>query len=354
MNSINNIKDVLLGRPLKNDELVHEKMSTFWGLPIMASDAVSSVAYAVQEILMVLVPAVGIVAANFVGTVSLPIILLLLILVFSYSQIINHYPNGGGAYAVSLENFGQKAALLAATCLIIDYVMTVAVSISSSTAAIVAAFPVLYKYKVVISIICISFITLINLRGISESSKIFGVPTYVFIGLMVILIVTGFIRLIFGHLSPIVYSTEVINQMIPSGVTGGITILLLLRAFASGCSALTGVEAVSNAIPSFKNPPQKIAKHILYMLGGIIIIIFGGTSVLAGILKVIPLEQTTVISQMAQVILGKGFLFYALQIATSVILLLAANTAYNGLPFLLSILAESNYVPKQFSQREQN
>ena len=177
---ISKLKKIVIGEALKDDELQNEKLSRLWGLPIMASDAVSSVAYAVEEILMALVPALGILAVNYVGLVSLPIMILLLILVFSYSQIISCYPNGGGAYVVSKENFGRKASLLAATCLIIDYIMTVAVSISSSTAAIVSVCPWLESYKVIISLICVGLITLINLRGVGESSKIFGVPTYIF------------------------------------------------------------------------------------------------------------------------------------------------------------------------------
>ena len=175
VNSFKNLKKILLGSALKDDQLKDEKLSRLWGLPIMASDAVSSVAYAVEEILMALVPALGIMAVNYVGMVSIPIIVLLLILIFSYSQIINHYPNGGGAYVVAKENFGKKASLLAATCLVIDYIMTVAVSVSSSTAAILAVYPALEPYRIIISLVCVGTITLINLRGIGESSKVFGI-----------------------------------------------------------------------------------------------------------------------------------------------------------------------------------
>lgn len=350
MDSLKNFKNIVLGKALTNDELKGERLSRTWGLPIMASDAVSSVAYAVEEILMALVPAMGLFAVQYVGLVSVPIILLLVILVFSYSQIINHYPNGGGSYVVSKENFGRRPALLAATCLVVDYIMTVAVSISSSTAAIVAAFPLLHPYKVIISLVCIGLITLINLRGVTESSKIFGIPTYAFIISMAILIITGFIRIVSGTLDPIQYSPAQLG-MIPTDVLSGITLILFLRAFSSGCSALTGVEAVSNAIPSFKEPSQKTAKQVLFMLGGIIVFIFGGTSFLAGILKVIPVEGTTVMSQMANAVFGNGIFFYILQFTTSLILLLAANTAYNGLPILLSILAKDRYMPRQFAQR---
>lgn len=345
-----NLKKFLLGDALKDDQLKNQKLSRLWGLPIMASDAVSSVAYAVEEILMALMPALGLMAVNYVGLVSVPIILLLLILIFSYSQIISHYPNGGGAYVVSKENFGKKASLLAATCLIIDYIMTVAVSISSSTAAILSVYPNLEPYRIPISLICVGAITLINLRGVGESSKIFGIPTYAFIFSMMALIFTGVFRFLSGNLAPIQYEPAQISHLLSQNIQG-MSLAVFLCAFSSGCSALTGVEAVSNAIPSFKEPSQKTAKQVLFMLGGIIAVIFGGTSFLATILKVVPLEGKTVLSQMGTMIFGNGIMFYILQLTTSLILLLAANTSYSGLPILLAILAKDHYMPVQFSQR---
>lgn len=342
------IKRILLGKPLRSDSLSSEKLSRIWGLPIMASDAVSSVAYAIEEILMVLVPVLGLAAVHYLGLVALPIILLLLILIFSYSQIIQHYPNGGGAYVVSQESLGERASLVAASALIIDYTLTVAVSISSSTAALIAAFPALEKYKILISLLSLLLITAINLRGASESSKIFGIPTYAFILIMGILIVTGLVQLISGTLTPIKYDTAIVAT---EQAMGGMMALVFLRAFSSGCSALTGVEAVSNAVPSFKEPAQKNAKHVLYMLGVIIIFIFGGSVLLASGLQVVPLTGHTVISQMGNAIFGNSILFYILQFTTSLILLLAANTAYTGLPNLLAILAKDGYMPRQFSQR---
>jgi len=314
----------------------------------MASDAVSSVSYAVEEILLALIPAIGFLSVKYVGWVSLPIVLLLLILIFSYSQIIKHYPNGGGAYVVSKENFGRQPSLIAAACLIIDYIMTVAVSISSSAAAIAATFPVLSEHKVLISLICIGAITLINLRGASESSKVFGIPTYAFILSMFIMIATGLFRVFTGTLSPVTYPD---TQFVVSGDMQAMTVFLFLRAFSSGCSALTGVEAVSDAVPSFKEPSQKTAKRVLYLLGIIIVFIFGGTSILAASLKVLPVEGTTVMAQMASLIFGNGFMFYCLQITTFIILLLAANTAYSGLPILLYILAKDYNMPIQFAHR---
>lgn len=343
-----NIKDVLLGKPLKNNEISHEKFTRLWGLPIMASDALSSVAYAIEEILLILVPAVGILSFHYLPSIVIPILLLLVILVISYSQIIEHYQSGGGAYAVAKENIGEKASLLSAAALTIGYIMTVAVSISSSTAALVSAFPTLLPYKVAISLLSVALITLVNLRGIRESSKVFGLPTYIFIGSMFLLIVCGLFRLLTGSLSPIEYGS---TPVLPAETMQGIGLLILMKAFSSGCSAMSGVEAVSNAVPSFKEPSARNAKHVLYLLGLITIFIFGGTSLLAINLHVFPLEGRTVLSQLSSAVFGHSFMYYIIQVFTSLILVLAANTAYNGLPQLLYILAHDGYVPRQFSSR---
>jgi amino acid transporter len=346
-----NIKNLLLGKPLKSTDIAHEKLSRLWGLPIMASDAVSSVAYAGEEILIVLVPAIGYAAYShlFVAWVTLPIILLLLILVFSYSQIIDHYPNGGGAYNVSKENLGKYPSLLAAASLVVDYIMTVAVSISSSTAAISSAFPAINPYKIEVSLLFVAIITLGNLRGLRESSKLFGLPTYIFIGSMALMIIVGFFRIATGSLGAIQYASTVTANL-PTTMDS-LSLLILLKAFSSGCSALTGVEAVSNAVPNFKEPSRRNAKHILFMLAGVIVFLFGGTTLLGIHLRVLPLDGITVLSQMAGAVFGKTILYFVIQIFTAIILILAANTAYNGLPLLLYILAHDNYVPRQFSHR---
>lgn len=342
------LKSLLLGKTLQNNDLENEKLNRIWGVPIMASDAVSSVAYAIEEMLIVLVPVLGVSAVNYLGIIALPIILLLLVLVFSYSQIISNYPNGGGAYIVSSENIGKAASLIAASALIVDYVMTVAVSLSAATAAFLAAFPELLNFRVIIALVFLCLITLLNLRGVRESSKVFGIPTYGFIFVMGILIITGFVRLAFGSLSPIQYEAALLS---PTNGLQTISLFLLLKAFSSGCAALTGVEAVSNAVPSFREPSQKHAKHVLFILAGIIIFIFGGSTLLATSLRVVPIADTTVISQMGRAVFGTGLMFYILQFATSLILLLAANTAYNGLPTLLAILSSDGYLPRQFMQR---
>ena len=348
--SSRNFKNFILGKPLPNDQLTHQKLNVLWGLPVMASDAVSSVAYAIEEILMVLVASVsiGVTAYKYVPYIAIPIVVLLLTLVFSYTQIINHYPSGGGAYLVSADNFGKKAALLAGVSLVVDYIMTVAVSVSASTAAVIAIFPSMGSFKTLFSLLCLAIVTLSNLRGMRESSRIFGVPTYVFIFSMGIMIVVGLFRFVTGTLTPIDQSIYA-NTL--HTVSNDIMIIVFLRAFASGCSALTGVEAVSNAIPNFREPSQRNAKHVLFWLGGIIVFIFSGTAILASFLHVAPIEGVTITSQMGKAIFGQGLMFYILQISTSLILLLATNTAYNDLPIVLSILAKDGYMPRQFAQR---
>ncbi|HWT26538.1 MAG TPA: APC family permease, partial [Mobilitalea sp.] len=341
------IRHVILGRPLKNDEIKHEKLTRVWGLPIMASDAVSSVAYAIEEILLILVPAMGLLSFHMLPYIVIPILLLLLILVLSYSQIIDHYSNGGGSYAVAKENIGKNASLLSAAALAIDYIMTVAVSISSSTAALGSAFPIVDQHKVIVSLLCILIITLVNLRGIREASKVFGLPTYIFIISMVILIICGLFKLFTGTLHPIDYS----GSVLPKETLEGIGVFVLLKAFSSGCTAMSGVEAVSNAVPAFAHPSARNAKHVLYMLGAIIVFIFGGTSILAVNLQVLPLANHTVLSQITDAVFGHSFMYYVIQVFTSLILILAANTAYNGLPQLLYLLAHDGYVPRQFSTR---
>lgn len=345
------MKTVILGKSLKNADLGHQKLTRLWGLPIMASDAVSSVAYAVEEILIVLVPVIGFAAFDYAPGVIISIILLLMILAFSYSQIISHYPSGGGAYIVSKENLGEKPALIAAASLIVDYILTVAVSISASTLAITAAVPELHQYRVVISLFFVLLISVGNLRGIRESSRVFGIPTYAFIILMGVMVVVGFVRLGTGSLHPITYSSEQLAGILNAPEYQGLMILLLLKAFSSGCSALTGIEAVSNAVPAFQNPAQRNARHVLYLLAAVIAFIFGGTGLLAVKLQVLHIEGTTVTAQIAQSVFGTNILYYLIQIATALILILAANTAYNGLPLLMYILAHDNYVPRQFSHR---
>jgi amino acid transporter len=338
------VKRFFIGRPLSNAELHGEKLGVFWGLPIMASDAISSVAYAVEEILWVLIPIVGLLAYKDMFFAAIAIILLLFILVFSYRQTIDSYPHGGGSYTVAKENLGELPGLSAAASLIIGYILTVAVSTSAGTAAITSALPQLLPYSVPITVFMILLMTIGNLRGVKESARIFALPTYVFIASMLIMIVVGLMKVyIFG------YQPEAI---VPArNVMGDITLLLMIRAFAAGCSGLTGVEAVSNAVPNFAAPAQRTAKRVLMLLALFVLLIFGGTSFMATLYHAQPSYDTTVLSQIAVQVFGNSFMFYILQIATAVILIMAANTSYAGLPMLLSLLARDKYAPRQFSMR---
>ena len=338
--------NLLIGKKLKTEELSSEKFSVLWGLPIMSSDAISSVAYASEAILLVLVPVLGAASFKYMLLASLCIVLLLFTLVVSYRQIIDSYPSGGGSYIVAGDNLGVTEGLIAGAALLIDYILTVAVSISSGADAIISAFPNLLNYKVIICLIVIFLITLGNLRGIRDSSKMFGTPTYLFLGCMIVLIATGLVRhFIFGYAPKPVYSIQ--KQV------GNISALLFLNAFASGCTALTGVEAVSNGIPSFQEPSQKNAKKVMLLLAVIVLFLFGGVSFLATIYKAGPQNNVTIISQIATLVFTGNFkfMYYAVQVTTAIILILAANTAYAGLPLLLSIMAQDGFVPRQFAKR---
>ncbi|MBU3181286.1 APC family permease [Clostridium psychrophilum] len=338
------IRELLIGKTLKTEELAGEKLNVFWGLPILSSDAVSSVAYAGEEILYVLIGVLGLLAYKYMFYAALCVVILLIILVLSYRQTIDSYPCGGGSYIVAKDNLGVIPGLTAGASLTVDYVLTVAVSISAGTAAITSAMPSLLNHKVAIALIMLLLLTIGNLRGVKESSKLFGVPTYLFIVSCVVLILTGIIRhFIFGY-------SPVPMYQIPKQI-GDITLFLFLRAFASGCTALSGVEAVSNGIPNFKEPSQKNAKAVLALLACLVLFIFGGLSFLATIYHPLPDMNVTVFAQIAQQVFGKGIMFYIIQITTAFVLVMAANTAYAGLPLLLSLMGQDGYVPRQFSQR---
>lgn len=342
------IERIFIGDPLKSDQLKHQKFTVLWGLPILSSDAISSVAYAGQEILWILVPALGVgaIAYDYMFLASLCIVFLLFLLVFSYRQTIDNYPNGGGSYIVAKDNLGTIPGLTAGAALSIDYILTVAVSICAGTAAITSAFPSLYEYRVLISLFIVVFMTLGNLRGIKDSSRMFGVPTYLFIITVGIMIAYGIVRHVFFGYTP---------QTPPNpykATMTSVTAFLFLRAFSSGCTALTGVEAVSNGIPNFEEPAQKHAKTVLFLLALVVLFIFGGISYLSTIYHAIPMNESTVVSQIASQVFGKStFMFYAVQATTAMILIMAANTSFADLPLLLSLIARDGYAPRQFAKR---
>lgn len=339
------IKHLVLGQSLRSDALDHEKFSVIWGLPVLSSDSISSVSYACEEILMVLIPVLGMASYGLLMKVGFAIVFLLFILVFSYRQTINCYPQGGGSYIVASDNLGKVFGLIAAASLAIDYVLTVAVSVCAGTAAITSAFPQLLSMRTGIALIIISLLTIGNLRGMKDSSVLFGIPTYLFIITILLLIVTGFVKVLIFH------ETPAVSAAMPQCVENA-GLLLFLKAFSSGCTALTGVEAVSDGIPNFREPAQKNAKRVLYLLAGLVFVIFLGISALASLYHIIPNANVTVIAMIAEAVFGNGtLLFYLVQVTTAVILTMAANTAFADLPLLLSILARDGFVPRQFMSR---
>ena len=277
--------------------------------------------------------------------VGFAIVFLLFILVFSYRQTINCYPQGGGSYIVASDNLGKVFGLIAASSLAIDYVLTVAVSVCAGTAAITSAFPQLLSVRMEIALLIITLLTIGNLRGMKDSSILFGIPTYLFVFTILLMILTGFVKVFVFH--------EIPNP--PAAVPGtveNLSLLLFLKAFSSGCTALTGVEAVSDGIPNFRAPAQKNAKRVLYLLAVLVFIIFLGILSLASVYHIVPHANVTVIAMIAEEVFGKGtLLFYLVQITTAIILTMAANTAFADLPLLLSILARDGFVPRQFLSR---
>lgn len=342
---MNKLKRWLIGKPLENEALKDEKYTVFWGLPILASDPISSVAYATEEILLVLIPVIGMLSYGKMSWISMAISLLLVLLTISYRQTIESYPNGGGAYVVASDNLGIQAGVAAGAALAIDYVLTAAVSIAAGTAAITSALPQLFQYRVEICLVLLMLLFIGNLRGIRESAKIFALPTYAFILGILAMIVYGIIKIKFFHYVP----TE---PKIIAGSVESISLLLLLRAFSSGCAAVTGVEAVSNAVPNFKEPSIKHARTVLLLLALAVFALFGGISYLANLYHVAPVEGQTVLSQIASEIFGRSSWMYGLiQLSTMLILTLAANTAFAGFPMLISVMSRDGFAPRQLSVR---
>jgi amino acid transporter len=331
----------LVGSPLETQRLRHERLTVTKGLAVFGADALSSSAYATEEILRVLVLA-GTAAVALVTPVSMAIALLMAIVAFSYYQTIHAYPSGGGAYIVAHENLGPLPGLVAAAALLVDYILTVAVSISAGVAAITSAIPELFPYRVELALGFIAVITIANLRGVRESGTIFAVPTYSFIlafGGTIAAGVWSWLNGTLPHANP--------GEALPPAQP--LTLFLLLRAFASGTAALTGIEAVSNGVQAFYPPESRNASRVLLLMVALLGSFFLGTSVLAREMGVVPREEETVVSQIARAVFQGGWPYYAVQAATMLILVLAANTAFADFPRLASILARDRYLPRQLS-----
>lgn len=334
------IKRFLIGQPLKSYELGEQKISKTKALAILSSDALSSVAYGPEQILIVLVT-IGAAAFWYSIPIAVGVLILLTALILSYRQIIFAYPHGGGAYVVSKNNLGVNPGLIAGGSLLVDYILTVAVSVSAGTDAITSAFPALHRFNVEIAIVFVIFITLLNLRGVTESASILAYPVYLFVFALFILIGVGMYKIVTGGVSPDLHT--------PIGTpVAGISLFILLRAFASGSSALTGVEAISNAIPNFKDPAPNNAAKTLMMMGGLLAVLFSGIVILAYNFGIAPKEEVTVVSQIAEEIFGRNFMYFFIQGTTALILILAANTGYSAFPLLAVNLAKDKFIPRMF------
>jgi amino acid transporter len=336
---------VLVGSPIASEHAEEQKLPKWKALAVFSSDVLSSSAYATDEILLVLAAA-GVGALTHSIEIAVAIGLLLAIVTFSYRQTIKAYPNGGGAYIVARENLGDAAGLTAAAALAVDYVLTVAVSIAAGVLAIASAFPELHTYSIELAVGAVAIITLLNLRGVRESATIFALPTYAFIVSIALLLIVGFVRLI---LDPGLQA-EVPDSAVEAG-SSSLTLFLVLRAFASGCAALTGTEAISNGVPAFRRPESHNASVTLAWMGVILGAFFLGITILAHEFGVQHADEISVPAQLAKTVFGKSPLFYVIQAATALILLLAANTAYADFPRLGSILARDKFLPHQFTFR---
>ncbi len=348
-------KRVLFGQPLPSDRLEHEKLNKKTALAVLSSDAISSVAYATEQTLLVLA-ILGTVALNYIIPISAIIVGLLVLVALSYRQTIFAYPAGGGSYTVAKDNLGTSPGLIAAAALLTDYILTVSVSISSGVAAITSAYPTLAPHVVALCISAIMVLMLVNLRGVRESGIAFSVPTYVFIGLMLTLIGAGIARGMMGHELAPAASTLRVDPISAAqhsvGFPAGFALTyLLLRAFAEGCVAMTGTEAISNGVGAFRRPSSRNAASTLGWMAAILAVFFLGTSYLARHYGVMPSTTETVLSQIGRHVFGGGPLYYALQYATFAVLVLAANTAFADFPRLASILAADGYMPRQFAAR---
>ncbi|MEP6461983.1 MAG: APC family permease [Frankiaceae bacterium] len=346
------VKRLLIGRALSSDRQNAQLLPKRLALPVFCSDPISSVAYATEQILLV----AGLGGAAYLWLakpISLAVVVLLAVVILSYRQTCYAYPNGGGAFVVSKDNLGEKAALTAAAALLVDYVMTVAVSIVAGVLAITSRFPGLQHDAVALSVGFVLLLAVVNLRGLKESGNAFAVPTYAFIVLTFLLFGSALYRVTAGGGLPL--ASGAAERLVAREHTGGVlTVLLALRAFASGCTALTGVEAISNGVPAFREPKSRNAANTLAIMGGLSVSMFAGVTVLALQMeaRAYPDGFPSVISQLGAGIWGsRSVLFLLFQLATSGILILAANTAFNGFPALSSILAQNRYLPRQLHNR---
>ena len=334
------LKRFVVGPPIATAEEQHQRLGKPTALAVFASDAISSTAYATEEILHVLVPLAGMAALGYLTPMSLIVMALLFVVILSYRQTIYAYPSGGGSYVVSRENLGKVPSLVAGASLLVDYILTVAVSVSAGVAAITSAFPELGPERVLICLGFVALMTLANLRGLKESGRLFAGPTYLYIIMLGSLLVVGFVRYWTGSIDTLPVNEEALREFTGDGPLSGVTFFMLLRAFSSGAVALTGIEAISNGVPAFRKPESRNASITLMIMGTILAVYFLGISVLANLLQPTLNEDETILSILGRAVFGDGaFAYYLLQGATFAILILAANTAFADFPRVASILA---------------
>lgn len=347
------VKRLLIGRPLSSREFAQQRLPKRLALGVFSTDAIASTAFATQEILVVLVPAAGMAALGYLVPISLLVVALLVIVVLSYRQTLYAYPNGGGSYIVSRENLGTNPSLVAAASLMVDYTLTVSVSVAAGVAAITSAIAALRGYEVELAVALIVLIALANLRGVRESGRLFAPPTYVYVSIMTLLVVWGLFRTFTGDLQPLpVNHTQLAHFTGGETMLGGVTFFLLMRAFSSGAVALSGVEAISNGVQAFRKPESRNAAITLMWTGFILGSLFTGIAVLADQLRPTLSENETILSQMGHAVFGGGGpLYIVLQASTAAILTLSANTAYADFPRLSGIIAGDGFMPRQLANR---
>ena len=336
----NRIRNFFFGKPLRDSELAKERLNVFWGVPVFSSDTISTVTYAGEEILVALIPILGIAAYRRFLWIVAALVALLLVLILGYRQTIAAYPQGGGGYTVALDNLGERAGVVAGASLVVEYVLIVAVSASAAAAAVVSVFPSAEPLKPWIAFALIAVISWLHLRGTHAAAVIVGIPTYLFVAVMLVMVVLGVVRWNGISILPTLPESQHLTERE--------LLYLTLNAFASGCTALAGIEAVSNGVANFREPAERTARGVLVVMGVIVAILFLGISVVSNLYRIVPNNLNTVMSQLAGNIFGYNTLMYfVVQGFTVVILSLAANTAFADLPHLMAMMAEDRYLPRR-------